>query len=68
MMVGLGLGLGSGTLTEFVEALSCLADFPAAPLELPLQPLTEVQDPDDPPQQVTRPLEDKTHTSDQFIY
>lgn len=40
-------------LTEFVQALSSLGDLPAAPLELPLEPLAQVQDTNDPPQQVT---------------
>lgn len=42
-----------GVLTELVEALGSLGDFPAAPLQLPLQPLAQVQDPNDPAQQVT---------------
>lgn len=44
-------------LTEFVQALSSLGDLPAAPLELPLEPLAQVQDTNDPPQQVTGHLE-----------
>lgn len=47
-------------LTELVEALSSLGDLPAAPLQLPLQPLAQVQDPNDPAQQVTGHLH-KTH-------
>lgn len=44
---------GEGLLTKFVEALGSLGDFPAATLQLPLQPLAQVQDPNDPAQQVT---------------
>lgn len=39
-------------LTEFVEALSRLGDLSGAPLQLTLQPLAQVQDANDPPQQV----------------
>lgn len=44
-------------LTQFIEALSCLGDLSAAPLELTLEPLAQVQDTNDPPQQVAGHLE-----------
>lgn len=40
-------------LTQFVEALSSLGDLSGAPLQLTLQPLAQVQDANDPPQEVT---------------
>lgn len=40
-------------LTQFVEALSSLGDLPGAPLQLTLQSLAQVQDANDPSQEVT---------------
>ena len=48
-----GIAGGEPSLTELVEALRCLGDLPAAALQLALQPLAQVQDADDPAQQVT---------------
>lgn len=45
------------SLTQFVEALGGFGQFPASPLELALQPFTQIQDSDYPPQEVAHDLE-----------
>ena len=45
-------------LTQLIEALGSLGDLPAPALQLALEPLAQVQDTDDPPQEVARHLGD----------
>lgn len=44
------------SLTQLIEALGSFSDLSAASLQLPLQPFAQVQDANNPPQQVTRHL------------
>lgn len=54
-------------LTELAEALGGLGDLPAAPLQLTLQPLAQVQDPNDPAQQVAGHLPGEARRRQQAI-
>lgn len=47
------------SLTQLVEALGSFSDLSAAPLQLPLQSFAQVQDANNPSQQVTRHLPDR---------
>lgn len=47
------------SLTQLVEALGSFSDLSAAPLQLPLQSFAQVQDANNPSQQVTHHLPDK---------